>query len=279
MTEVKYPNLPIPTLERQDFGTVPALTDEALFRETGVRIAFTGRAGGTSVGEFASLNTYDGIGDDPATVERNRSIALKALGVEADLLIVPNQVHGTDILQVPRSYDERLVRERAAAGVDAIAVEAERAAVLMNSADCLLLIVVSPTGRFVVAHAGWRGAIAGIAGKAARTLAALDGREGSAPIDGYNAYFGPHICSECFEVGEDVTAQFVATFGSEAVTTEGHVDLSYAITSDLMAAGLAQERIADSRICTKCNPEQYFSYRATNGRCGRHATIACKCTT
>ena len=270
--------LALPKLDALPLGAhhIFVLSDEVLFRETGVRFAFAGRAGGVSTGMYASLNTADHVGDDGEAVRRNRAIALEALGVPADLLVVPNQVHGTEVLNVEDGYAARSVLDRAAAGADAIAIEAPRVAALMNFADCLSLIVVSPTGRFAMAHAGWRGAVAGIAGKAVCALATLDQREGALANPGaYNAYIGPHIRRECFEVGDDVTARFANTFG-DAVVQGTHVDLAAAVTCDLQRAGLAVERIADARICTKCHPDQYFSYRAANGRCGRHAAIACR---
>lgn len=269
------PNIPIPRLEQRVCNGVRLLTDDELFRAAGVRIAFTGRDGGVSAGDYASLNTFGSIGDDEEAVKRNRAIALGAAGIEPELLIVPNQVHSAAVLAVEDGYDAGLVTGQAADGVDALAIEPPHVAALLNSADCLVLILVSPTGRFAVAHAGWRGAVAGIAGKAARALAELDAKDGpAADPAGYNAYIGPHIRVECFEVGPEVQERFEAEFG-DGIVSDGHVDLAAAVTRDLVRAGLREPRIADAGICTQCHPDQYFSYRATNGRCGRHAAIAC----
>ncbi|MBQ9043259.1 MAG: laccase domain-containing protein [Eggerthellaceae bacterium] len=265
--------LPKPQLNALPLGahSVSALTDEALFDACGVRIAFTGREGGVSTGPYASLNTGDHVEDDLACVARNREIVLEALGFQGAPLVVPKQVHGTSVVKVPAAGDAPQAMEEAAAGADAVVVEAPEVAALLNFADCLPLIIVAPSGRFAVVHAGWRGALAGIAGKAARELAQVEG-EGSAA--GFNAYIGPHIRSECFETSEDIAAQFADAYGAELLADARHVSLAQAVSTDLARAGLTRERIADAGICTVCNSDRYFSYRAADGVCGRHAAIA-----
>lgn len=253
------------------------LTDEALFEQSGVRIAFTSREGGVSKGEFASLNTAGHVGDDPACVERNRAIVKESLGFPEAPMIVPSQVHGTHVVTVSDVDDALRAQSEADEGADAVVAAESGTAVMLNFADCLSLIIVSPTGRFAVAHAGWRGAVAGMAGKAARTLADADEAAGEpvSPAE-FNAYIGPHICSKCFEVGEDVSAQFLETFGPEAAPDAKHVNLSNAVSIDLQRAGLDPVRIKDCEQCTMCHPEKYYSYRASNAHCGRHAAVAFK---
>ena len=247
-----------------------AHTDEGLFRACGVRIAFNGREGGTSVGRFSSLNCSPAVGDDERAVERNIGIACEAVGVSGSSAVVANQVHGTNLVALLSPVTLSQARNAAARGADGFLVEQRGVAALLNSADCPLVILVSPSGRFALAHAGWRGAIAGIAGKAARELSAIDPFEPAY----YNAYIGPHIRSECFEVQEDVSRRFVGEFGAHCAVDDRHVSLAKAISADLVRNGLAPHRIADVGICTKCNPSRYFSYRATGGECGRQSAIA-----
>ena len=271
--------LPKPTIDARHFGAhrLCVLTDDALFAACGVRIGFTSRAGGVSTGPYAALNLYQRVNDDAACVDENRRRLLCALGADDAYLMVPNQVHGTQVVSVDSGEESNLRRFQAVAdeGADALAIGVPRVAALLNFADCAPVIVVSPTGRFVVAHAGWRGAVAGIAGKAARSLAALDAAAGDdADCSRFNAYIGPHIRSECFEVGPEVVAQFVEAFGAQAAPDANHVSLAAAVTTDLTRAGLVADRIADAQVCTKCSSEDYFSYRASGGVCGRHGAIA-----
>lgn len=268
MTNAK---LPKPSLNALPMGahSVVALTDEALFAACGVRIAFTGREGGTSTGPYASLNTGDHVQDDLQCVLKNRAIVLQALGFPQAKLVVPNQVHGTDIVRVNDVCDAVDAAERAKQGTDAVVVDVPGVAALLNFADCLPLIIVAPDGHFAVVHAGWRGALAGIAGKAVRALAG----EGQSAL-GFNAYIGPHIRSECFETSEDIARRFAEAYGSDVLADNRHISLARAVTTDLVRAGISEDRIADAGICTVCNCDRYFSYRAAGGVCGRHAAVA-----
>ncbi len=274
--------LPEPHLDARLFGArrISALTDEALFQRTGVRVAFTGRTGGESMGPFADLNLGDHVGDDSAIVAYNRKLLLEALGAADAALMTVSQVHGDDIVEVSSADARTLekVRARALRGADGILVDAPQVAALLCFADCVPVVIVSPTGRFSVAHAGWRGAVAGIAGKAARLVAARDaealGCTAAEAAAACNAYLGPHIHAECFETDKDVRAWFAARFGDDVAPDDRHVDLSRAISRDLAQAGLDPARVVDAGVCTVCQSDEYFSYRASGGTCGRHGAIA-----
>ena len=261
--------LPSPTLELVDFDGVAAWVDAALFDACGVRVAFTGRAGGCSAPPYDSLNLGGRLDDDPACVARNRKRTLEALGGAGLPLIVPVQVHGTHVLiadeEVP-TPEERQDKVEA----DAVVVTAARLAAQLSFADCLPLVMVAPGGAFAVAHAGWRGALAGISGLAARA----PGDAAQCDPAQINAYIGPHICRKCFETGEDVSARFAAEYGADVLADSRHVDLTCAVSTDLLRVGLQAERIADCEACTMCHPDVYYSYRASGGTCGRQGAIA-----
>ena len=259
------------------------LTDNALARHLGVRVAFSGRAGGVSTGPggaFASLNLGAHVNDDPACVIENRARLLRAFDAEEDRLIVPTQVHGTHVVYVEAGSEEQVAREaeEAADGV-AVAPDVNDVAVLLCFADCVPLIVVSPSGAYAVSHAGWRGAYGGIAGDTVRLLAEHDVARGvfataEEAAAAYNVYRGPYIHKECFEVSEDVRAQFAERYGEACTPDARHVDLGAALDADLQAAGIASERIADANVCTVCDNEHFFSYRKQNVVCGRHGALA-----
>ncbi|BDE96735.1 polyphenol oxidase family protein [Raoultibacter timonensis] len=267
--------LPLPHLTKGRFASLEVITDEALFECTGVRIAFTERAGGASEGPFASLNLGDHVGDDPVRVARNRAIVAEAFGIAPENLVVPRQVHGSRIVRIGESSAEAVAhaREESSAGADGLAVEASDVAALLCYADCVPVILVSPSGRFVVVHAGWRGVVNGIAEDAVRLLSRLDKEDGlGATASRTNVYLGPHIHSECFETGEDVRAQFVDRFGSACAPDRTHVDLGAALRTGLAREGV--ERVCDAGVCTVCDNDRFFSHRAQNGTAGRHGAFA-----
>ena len=276
-------SLPAPQLKARTLDSLHILTDDALALKTGVRVAFTGRSGGVSSAPYDGLNLGSHVGDDIDSVQENRRLLLRALGAADAELIVPNQVHGTDLVELTSGdrVEIEAARDRAMAleGADGLVVFAPGLAALLCFADCASLIVVSPSGRFAVVHAGWRGAVAGIAGKAVRKMAAADVAAGFFSSEGeaaasYNAYIGPHIHAECFETGEDVSKRFEDAFGRSCILDSRHVSLARAIEVDLLGAGMGSDRILDSGVCTVCSHEDYFSYRATGGVCGRHGALA-----
>lgn len=267
--------LPLPHLSKGRFASVSALTDESLFERTGIRIAFTERSGGESTGPFESLNLGSHVHDDPACVKRNRARVAEAFGVSPDRMIVPRQIHGDTVVVVDRGDAQALERARieAAAGADALIIEASRVAGLLCYADCVPIVIVSPSARFAVVHAGWRGVLNGLAAKTVRRLAELDASDGFGPTEGcMNVYIGPHIRVECFETGEDVRAQFVDAFGDSCAPDRTHVDLTQALRIGLSCVGA--ERIVDAGVCTVCDNDHYFSHRAQDGIAGRHGAFA-----
>ncbi len=257
-------------------GPLDLLVDMRLFDACGVRIAFSSRAGGTSAAPFSSLNLSEKVGDDLRAVAANRRVLLAALGA-ADLeerLVVPDQVHGADIAVVRGADSAELARAQAEArsGRDAIVCTCADVPVLLCFADCVPVVLVAPTGVFAVAHAGWRGALAGIPGA---TLCTLARESGCAPEE-CNAYIGPHIGACCYETSPEILARFTGKYGSACDAGARHLDLSAAVAASLRAAGADAARIVDAGICTSCNSDDYYSYRAHGGTTGRHGAYACK---
>ncbi len=275
--------LPLPRLERRELGSsLVVLADDGLDRAVGLSIAFTERAGGASQGPFAGLNLGAHVGDDPDAVTANRRALIGAFGAGEAAVVMPNQVHGTRSVLVASSSEEALAQAKAEAaeGADAVLSTAPGVGALLCFADCVPVIVASPTGAFAVIHGGWRGVVAGIAPMAARQLAEAEAAQGGAFSDAeealahYNAYVGPYIHGECFAVGEDVAARFVERFGAGCLPQEGHVDLGAALAQDLEGIGMRLERIADAGACTACAPDRFYSYRASGGTTGRHGAFA-----
>ena len=268
--------LPLPTLQARSHAGLSFLTDEPLFAACGVRMGFTRRAGGASEAPFDSLNLGGHVGDDPVAVAENRARLMAAAGLAQAELLTLNQVHGDVVLSVAEAAPvPAAVREAAAAGADGVAVGVPDVAALLCFADCTPVIVVSPTGAFAVAHAGWRGALANIPARAVEALAAMDARLGATagPAD-YNAYIGPHIGAECYECGPELVGRFAARYGAACSVGGDHLDLEAAVRAGLAEAGVADARVASAGECTACRDDRYFSYRKSGGRCGRHGAFA-----
>ena len=295
-----FAQLKLPQLERQTVQGISYLTDDALASSVGVYMGFTLRSGGKSLPPYDSLNLATHVNDNPTAVEQNRQLLFEALGFPHVPVIVPNQVHGTNLVSVQETAPEQWQDYQLLAkqGADGIIVNVKQHAALLCFADCLPVIVVSPTGRFAVLHAGWRGALAGIVGKAIQHMVAQDkasgatlnvsqgaslgtaqgaagGAAGRAAVDAsqYNLYLGPCIEDSCFEVSAEIAQQFSNAYGSQVLLDKRHVSLTRAVETDALRAGLSAQRVANAHLCTVCNPELLFSYRASGGVCGRHGAF------
>lgn len=275
--------LPWPSLSEIECDNIPFFTDEALFEACGVRIAFMTRAGGVSVGPYASLNLGDHVADDVEAVRRNRSLIMGALAGEACSpieahLVVPNQVHGDMVVTVDSPADVVRAKNEATQGADAIIVATREVAALLCFADCVPVIIVMPTGRFAVVHAGWRGVENTIAAKTLSLMLEQEKRASGASqqelVAATNVYIGPYIHRECFETSEEIHDLFVAKFGEACSFDPRHVDLGAALRAQLIRLGISCARICDVDKCTVCNNDRFFSYRAQGGTAGRHGAFA-----
>lgn len=268
--------LAYPHLQLRAVNGISLLTDDALASSVSVYAGFTLRLGGVSKPPYDSLNLATHVNDETCDVARNRQLLLDALGFSHAPLLVPNQVHGTTIISVESVQDSawRAYEDRAAKGADGLIVGTSDAAALLCFADCLPAIIVSPSGRFAVLHAGWRGALAGIVGKAIRQMEQQDVPFGThVDASSYNMYIGPHIEAACFEVSAEIARRFDQAYGPEVLLDERHVSLANAVRIDAMRAGIDERRIAQTDACTVCNKDTLFSYRESGGVCGRQGAF------
>ena len=214
--------------------------------EHGIAFGFTERTGGVSLPPYASLNLGTHVGDDPQAVAENRRRARAVLGGEDyfDRLLVPNQVHGDNVVVVDSADASALdsVRARIAEGADAIVCTQARVPVMLCFADCVPVILTCPGG-FAVVHSGWRGTYARIAASAARVLSQAT----CAPIEQVHAYIGPHILGEEYEVSSDLMHTFALQFDSIKESASRKLDLACAIEQSLVEVGVPLCGIHDTR--------------------------------
>ena len=276
----RAPRLDPPSLVRREISVagssepIAAWTDEALFDKVNVRVAFSERSGGTSVGAYASLNLAAHVEDDLDAVHANRRRFMEALGLKEAALVVPKQVHSDRVVALRKATAQSVEEFRAEVGkgADALLVEARGVAAMLCYADCVPIVIVAPSGRFTVVHAGWRGVENEIAVKALHKL--MLGEPGlSVDASHVNVYRGAYIHAECFEIGPDVHDLFTERFGRGVAFDDTHIDLGRALDMQLKKAGVDPTRIADVGRCTVCDNTHWFSYRAQGGVCGRHAAI------
>ena len=236
---------------------------------------FSTREGGVSEGPFASLNLGRSVGDDPEHVAENARRFARELGLTPGQLVSANQVHGETIVEVTGAQPGPLV-PAAIADADGLVTRARGVALGIRTADCVPVLIHAPdVGAIAAVHAGWRGAVVGIAGKAVARLEELYGADPAKMI----AVIGPHIRSCCYEVGLDVAGQFEARFGKGVAAPSGQgrqaarLDLEEANRRALTEAGILPENLDALPECTSCDPQRFFSHRRDQGRSGRHLSV------
>ncbi len=239
----------------------------------GISFGFTERTGGVSHPPYASLNLGSHVGDDPAAVAENRARVLKTLDATAyaNQLLVPNQVHGDHVAVVAHADPGTLagIRAELARGTDAIVCTVPNVPVMLCYADCVPVILVTSHG-FAVVHSGWKGTYARIAAKAARMLMEQTG----CAAHQVEAWIGPHILGDEYEVSEELIARFRARFGDVSPAGSRLLDLSHAISLALVDAGVPAANICDTQLSTIRENDRFYSYRAEGRVCGRHAAVA-----
>ena len=213
---------------------------------------FTDRLGGFSQGDFSSLNVALHVGDDPATVLRNREVIANSYGAT----VYMNQVHG-DAVEIISQHTN------VTPTCDALVTAIPGITLAVMTADCIPLLLSS--GSVVAAvHVGRRGLLNSVATKTVKVMRDL----GATSL---SAHIGPSICGTCYEVDEDTFNEVVADHplcASRTAQGTYSLDLVAGLVAELEKSSVTST--IDSR-CTKEDPN-LFSYRKSQ-RTGRQAGL------
>ena len=225
---------------------------DALAGVQDVAHAFLERAGGVSTGLYAGLNCGFGSGDDRGAVSENRRRALRAVG--ADRLAVLHQVHSAEAVT--------LTEPPKGLRADGMATDRPGLALGILTADCApVLFADERAGVVGAAHAGWRGALAGVAEAVLERMEELGARTGRTV-----AAVGPCIAQASYEVGPEFRNAFETARAGNGrwfvpAARPGHFrfDLAGYIAARLKRAGLAAVSVAGADTCAE--EDRFFSYR------------------
>jgi polyphenol oxidase len=222
----------------------------------GGRAYFSTRVGGVSEGPYSSLNLGILTDDAPEHVTENRRRLAEAIELDPGSIAMGWQVHGTELKQwddagpAYASPGEELPR------VDGHVTRQEGVGLLVLVADCFP-VALAGDGTVAMLHCGWRGLAGGIVAKA------LEGFE-EPPA----AAVGPGIGPCCYEVGDEVRAEFASV--KDAVQ-DRMLDLRAVVEHELRKGGV--ERVEHLDRCTSCREDLYFSHRRDDGVTGRQSGL------
>jgi hypothetical protein len=221
----------------------------------GIAHGFFGRDGGFSSGVYASLNCGPGSRDDAAAVAGNRARAIEALAPGARLVSLA-QIHSATVHIVDDSWNFDLRREG-----DGLATVRSGVMLGILTADCTpVLFADAKAGVIGAAHAGWKGALAGVLENTVAAMVTL----GAKPAR-ITAAIGPTISQANYEVGADMMARFDAADRKFFIASDRpdhyRFDLPGYTRMRLERAGVG--RISDLKLCTYPPGNGFYSYRRT----------------
>ena len=221
---------------------------------------FLGRRGGVSTGDLHGLNVGYGSGDEREAIAENRRRAIAAVFPSAELATV-HQVHSAEAIYAERPWPQE---ERPHA--DAIVTDRPNLLLGILTADCApLLLADTEAGVIGAAHAGWRGALAGVTDAAIAEMERLGAKR-----ERIAAAIGPCIALSSYEVDDAFRQRFLdqdtanAAFFSDDLGPQPHFDLEGYVAERLTRAGVRNvERVG---LDTYAAEDRFFSYRRSTHR-------------
>lgn len=258
--------------------------------ETGiVHHAFSTRLGGVSEGRFATMNFSVKMGDTAENVRKNFDIFIGKNGFKNP--VMSDQTHTVNVRRITKSDIGKGIYVKADyTDVDGLITNEKGITLVTSYADCVPLYFADVKNKAIgLSHSGWRGTVNRM-GEV--TLRRMKQEFGTNPSD-VIAAIGPSICTNCYEVSEEVAEEFEREFNIAA-----DVDMSYdaealrqrpqnmntilykkengkymlnlwaANYRILIEAGVLADNIAIPDICTCCNRDVLFSHRGHMGKRG-----------
>ena len=237
----------------------------------GVKAFSSTRHGGFSKGHYAAFNINHYCGDNEEDISKNRALLCQLLGIDEARLVMPHQVHQTEVVAIDKAFLGLSAEAQKARleGVDALMTDMAGVCIGVSTADCIPILLYDKAHHASCAiHAGWRGTVKCIVEKAVAQMTSV---YGSRPTN-IQAQIGPGIHLESFEVGDEVYEAFANEgFTKEAVKMgpKWHIDLPACNRQQLLASGIPSSQINVSPIDTYQQYDLYFSARRLGINSGR----------
>ncbi len=203
-------------------------------------------------------------------VFKNRDALARQLGSSIEHESITDQMHTNHVYVVTEDDLGPILRPDKPPhrrNIDGLITDIPDVLLTAFGGDCPPIYIADPVRRAVgLVHAGWKGTLGKIPAKAIERMVS---QFGSDPHDLYTA-IGPGICVDCYEMGDEVYEQFSKEWGRADADwilrryPDGkyHLDLREANRLTLLEMGVPESHISVSNVCTMCNVDIFYSYRA-----------------
>lgn len=246
-------------------GDIPRYSCIALEQIPGLQHGFSIRRSDAGAQPSESFNLGYTAWDSDDRVDQNRRLFLSSINLSDARLATLRQIHSCRIhiiKEVPDKWNPL--------SGDGLLTAMRGAALAVQTADCVPVLIADPrSGAIAAIHSGWRGTLQEIAFHSVRLMQSSFGGN---PAD-FLVALGPCIRSCCYEVGKEVYDPFLRNHAriQKSTTKQGKyfLDLPGIIEAQLRKAGAGRNHIYDLGLCTCCNTDTFFSYRAEGEDSGR----------
>jgi len=255
---------------------------ENLVSEEGVHHLFSTRLGGVSEGVYESMNLNFKTGDVPEKIRQNFQ-CIAELGFPLEDMVFTHQTHQCQIRMVTAAdRGKGILFERDYTDIDGLVTNDPTVTLVTFYADCVPLYFYDPVQRAIgLSHAGWRGTVGQIGVLTVQVMSDNYGSKAQDILIG----IGPSICKDCFEVGNEVAEEFIQAldFANNFITpcpdkpNKSYIDLQGVNKQLLIEAGVPADNIELPNICTKENPDTFFSHRVMGAARGSLAAFMRLC--
>lgn len=235
---------------------------------------FTSKNGGSSESHFSTLNLGLHVNDTTAHVRENRQCLADALQLPINKWLGAEQTHKVNIANAKRNDAGKgsLSYEESFKDTDGFFTIDKGILLTLCFADCVpLFFYHKESGAIGLAHAGWKGTVNGIAEEMVKKF-----RTEGIEEKEIHVIIGPSICRNCYIVDEPVISLVknrLGHFGNEMFNqvqeNQFKLDLKQVNKAILLHAGVSEENIQISNLCTSCHEEHFFSHRRDKGSTGR----------
>jgi len=227
------------------------------------------RNGGKSTGSYDSLNIGMNSGDKREAVADNRKLIIRKMEMKPFVFL--NQVHGTRIKVLKKDdndLSQNFLPGMEAYTADGIITDIKDLFLVIQVADCQAVLLYDPQKKVIAnIHSGWRGSIHNIIGSSVDKMVQVFGCGPENILAGISPSLGP-CCAEFVNYKQEIPEDL----WPYKVEGKDYFDFWAMSKDQLMGKGIKEDKIGNMKICTKCNTDIFYSFRAENTT-GRFACV------